>query len=717
MNSRLIAPFVVLVAAVAALPVNAQVITKFERRNPSPAGQGAAVQLAPTPLKEGAKAYADRTHVFRNVPPALVGAQYILTSNDDKNSPNLELRLTIGQPGVLYLILDNRVGTNLRSQTATPNPVMASMTWMVALRFTDTGMDMAVDENADGSIDNYYSVFSVPVTPGEVVLKAQYDRSVGGPQDRNMYGVAATGGDAKATKPVPASGEQGVAVPALQWTAGTGAAFHNVYLGTSPQLGAADLAGLRLQTPVFPCSQLLTPGVTYYWRVDEIAADGITVTAGDVWSFMAASAVAYEPVPPDGTRWVDPNVTLTWKAGKDAVWHDLYLGADRAAVESGATSALQATFSFTSWKLSALESGTTFFWRVDEVAVDGTRKTGPVWSFTTSPTIEIGDPNLLAWWKMDEGAGATVVDWSGHGRHATFGDPAPTWAKGYFGGALRFAGGGDSVVRADGTFLNGLGALTIAVWIKSDVTYTDKGFLIFETPFGNDDMDMRYDADGITAGGWSVMKMGLTVSEYGLDTTVQLESSNDVQTTEWQHVALVWSSGEALALYLNGQLDSPTFHSAPATGTLTNFSTVILGKGGKDIVDSSWQGLIDDVRLYRVALTEEEIRATMQDDSLRASNPSPADGASIGVGEVVLLTWQAGEKAVSHDVYLGLDQAAVGAANASDTTGVYCGRQGETSFTPVPPLTLGYKYFWRIDEIGSDGAVSRGSLWSFVLAD
>ena len=170
----------------------APVIMNVERRNPIAASAGTLVQLAPGPLAEGALAYADRTHVLRNLPPALLGAQYIPMAQEDKNNPNLELHLTIGQPGMLYVILDNRVGTNLRTQTATPNPAAAGMIWMLQMGFVDTGMDVTVDENANGSNNNYSSVFAVPVTPGEVVLRAQYDRFTGGPSDRNMYGVAAT---------------------------------------------------------------------------------------------------------------------------------------------------------------------------------------------------------------------------------------------------------------------------------------------------------------------------------------------------------------------------------------------------------------------------------------------------------------------------------------------------------------------------------------------
>jgi len=714
MSRGLICLFVVLVAV--ALPANAQVITGVMRYNPNTASSMAQVRVAPQPLAEGVRPYADRTHILSYVPKALVGAQYVLMSNEDKYNPYHELHITIGQPGALYLYIDARVGTNVRGPTATANPAAAGMTWVAELGFIDTGLKMTIDENADGTLDNYYSVFSLQVTPGVIVLKAQNDSFAGGPYDRNMYGVAA-GMVRKAANPVPADGQRVTAPPLLQWTPGVDAVFHNVYVGTSPQLGEADLVGSYLSTPSFQYGPDLTPGATYCWRVDEIEADMTTVNTGDVWTFEAMSITAFDPVPADGTPWLDPDITLSWKPGLDAVLHDLYFGADEAAVQSGAASALRGTVYFPVWKPPTLEPDTTYFWRIDEVADDDTRQTGPVWSFSTIQTTAISDPNLLCWWKMDEGAGVRVADWSGHGRHAQFADPAPTWAAGLLDGALLFTGDGQSVVHEDGSFLNGLSALTITAWVKSNVTNTDKGFIICETPIGNDDVDMRYDAAGITAGGRNVIKVGITISDGGFNTVRQLESSNDSQTTDWQHLTITWSSGQELRLYINGQLDSPTANSGPATGVSANFSTVIIGKGSKDTAGSSWDGLIDEVRIYRKALTQVEIQAAMRSDPLLASDPRPANGATTNVFTALPLTWLAGDKAMAHDVYLGDDRAAVNEATVSDTTGVYRGRQSETSYLPTPPLELCVRYFWRVDEVGSDGSISRGFVWDFMLDD
>jgi hypothetical protein len=62
---------------------------------------------------------------------------------------------------------------------------------------------------------------------------------------------------------------------------------------------------------------------------------------------------------------------------------------------------------------------------------------------------------------------------------------------------------------------------------------TDSGFLICETPTGNDDRDIRYDAAGGDTGGTNCMKYGITTT----DSNPEDENPSDTQTKEWQHVA------------------------------------------------------------------------------------------------------------------------------------------------------------------------------------
>jgi hypothetical protein len=53
----------------------------------------------------------------------------------------------------------------------------------------------------------------------------------------------------------------------------------------------------------FPFPDGLVPGTTYYWRIDEVEANGTTYT-GFIWRFSIPPRTAYNPNPPDGAEFV-----------------------------------------------------------------------------------------------------------------------------------------------------------------------------------------------------------------------------------------------------------------------------------------------------------------------------------------------------------------------------------------------------------------------------
>lgn len=80
---------------------------------------------------------------------------------------------------------------------------------------------------------------------------------------------------------------------------------------------------------------------------------------------------------------VDKKVVFKWEASKNALAHKLYFGTDKNAVANATesskefmTKSIETTFS-----VSDLYSGTTYYWRVDEVDANGEITPGNVWSF------------------------------------------------------------------------------------------------------------------------------------------------------------------------------------------------------------------------------------------------------------------------------------------------------------------------------------------------
>ncbi len=197
--------------------------------------------------------------------------------------------------------------------------------------------------------------------------------------------TAAAAGGTAAKNPDPKNGAVGVTMPLLKWTKGDAALFHNVYLGTTPDLAEANLVAARQPFEMYYHIAGFKPGVTYYWRVDEIEMDGVTIHTGNVWSFVVQDLAAYYPGPADGATDIVLAPTLTWMPGTGAAKHHLYFSDSQDAVSQGAAGADKGVLDLdvTRFTLADLKNLTTYYWRVDEVLGDQTVRAGPVWKFTT----------------------------------------------------------------------------------------------------------------------------------------------------------------------------------------------------------------------------------------------------------------------------------------------------------------------------------------------
>jgi hypothetical protein len=207
---------------------------------------------------------------------------------------------------------------------------------------------------------------------------------------------------------------------------------------------------------------------------------------------------------------------------------------------------------------------------------------------------------------FDEGAGDVATDSSGNGLDGAISGAAWTAVTADGSAAcLDFDGlGGNVLNTVIGPYLNNLDALSISLWVQSDLIDTDKGFIMLGDS-ASDRWGARYDAAGGDGGGDDVIK-------YGVNTTggnEEDESSPLLQTTEWQHLVITWESGIGLKLWVNGVIDVPSSDKGPVSGVLTGYTKIQVAKGSKDsAADASWDGRIDDVRIYDKALSEGEVR-------------------------------------------------------------------------------------------------------------
>ncbi|HEC03326.1 MAG TPA: LamG domain-containing protein, partial [Phycisphaerales bacterium] len=502
----------------------------------------------------------------------------------------------------------------------------------------------------------------------------------------------------------------------IKWQPGQLAVSHDVYIGDNREdveagaestfVGNQGAPNLIVGFPGFSLAEGLAPGTTYYWRVDEVNdAHPDSPWKGDVWSFWIPPRQAYGAVPADGVGYVLTDASLNWVTGYEGKLSQMYFGTDSAEVDAGTGGTAKGPMVGTTFDPGPLEKDTTYYWRVDQFDGAVTHK-GNVWGFTTVADIAVGDPDLVGWWTLDEGQGASAVDWSGHDGHGSFvGDPQ--WADGYQGSALEFDGGGQYVDCGDDTGAGVTADFTIAAWCQM-------------TP-GNSGQYMgiggRLAVSGGIYTGFGLVRHSTNVFRLWVgDDTDDLAksgvSSDSLYTdTEWHHVAGV-HEGRANSLYVDGvkQAGSTMIDLVPSTQFFH------IGKQYANTDERYWNGKIDDVRLYNKALTDAQIAELMAGNLKLANDPAPGRDALLDIRDISSLSWSRGSTAASHDVYLGTDRDAV--AGADNSTPEFQGNQAGTSLSLAGLVEYGGgDYYWRIDEVEAGGAVNAGTIWKFTVPD
>ncbi len=519
--------------------------------------------------------------------------------------------------------------------------------------------------------------------------------------------------DYQASGPSP---EDGVTIDkasaTLTWDAGYLAESHDVYFGDDYDevLAGSGETFRGNQTSKFLLTGItggilpggLELGQTYYWRIDEVEADG-TKHVGTIWSFSVPAATAQNPQPADGAQFIPLDAQLEWAPGFGALFHTVHFGEDYDTVLNS-TSGETTVDTFIDPPM-ALENGKTYYWRVDETDQQTVVHPGDVWSFTTIPEIQISDPNLVGWWKMDEGAGNLLVDWSGYGHHGSLrGDTQ--WAAGYDGGALQFDGEGD-YTNIDGykgiTAVGGTQpAFTVMAWIN---TTSNAEIITWGNNAGRERLSFRVD---------TVIRV-----EHGSG-NIRGTLGPDLRDGQWHHVAAVIYEGgtiddDGVTMFVDGVNVTPDT-SDPDTFNLQPTADVSIGRRATNN-DRYFNGLIDDARIYDKAMTQEEVVMVMlRPDPLVAWNPSPAANSEPQFEQVASLSWSAGDNAVQHDVYFGTSQAAVESADTASPE--YKGRQAGTSLPAAGLIEFGGgPYYWRVDEINNDSTMTTGRTWEFSIAN
>ena len=104
--------------------------------------------------------------------------------------------------------------------------------------------------------------------------------------------------------------------------------------------------------------------------------------------FLVVPLQAADPVPTNSQMILTLDPTLSWKAGRGAVSHELYFNTDEAAVVYETVAPI--TLMETSYELTALDINTVYYWKVNE-NTGSEIWAGNVWNFTTSTSVLLDD--------------------------------------------------------------------------------------------------------------------------------------------------------------------------------------------------------------------------------------------------------------------------------------------------------------------------------------
>jgi hypothetical protein len=369
------------------------------------------------------------------------------------------------------------------------------------------------------------------------------------------------------------------------------ALVYDVYFGTSNNLTESERIATGHTASVLSRTGL-TQGTTYYWKV--VARDNHNgVTPGPVWTFTTRTNLSpnrpAQPAPANGAVDVPLNAQLRWTAtddDADPLTFDLYLGTTSDAstlVASGLTQPL--------YSGANLTAATTYYWKIVAKDGQGGSTVGPVWSFTTADPLTQG---LVAYYQMDGNA----LDATGHGHNGEmFGTTSAVDRFGASGGALSFDNSDYIRVPHAEELSFGSSEFTIAAWIRLSGEQTAYAGLVVKcTPTAPEKgyQFIMQNPDNLAG------QIGTNAGYFDFKGSLSLNDGS------WHFVALVVTRATKIAnLYVDGNLVISHENDKLAT-SIYGTSPLLIGVDRQSV--KHFQGRMDDIRLYNIALTQAQLR-------------------------------------------------------------------------------------------------------------
>jgi hypothetical protein len=328
------------------------------------------------------------------------------------------------------------------------------------------------------------------------------------------------------------------------------------------------------------------------------------------------------------------------------------------------------------------------------------------------------DPNLVGWWKFDEGAGTVAADSSGHGLDGTL-VSGPVWRDdGVHQGCLFFDGYEAYVRIAQQNLLNpGAGSFTILFWANIEPTPGTRGDTTWDLAVNKRDTGSvgYYVGAQRTQGGDAAH----TAYRFMLGDTGASRTDTPfvaVPLGEWALVAAVLDRGQnTQKISVDGGQNWAT--TSPPAGPISPAQDLAIGW---DIGPNNYwfHGRIDEVALFNRALSSNQIKLIKEKGMTPglAGDPQPKNAAADQPRDLTL-SWTPGLYAGTHDLYVGTSLADVSAASRANPLGVLVAQSQTAAAYDLSGLAFGQTYYWRVDEVNAPptNTIFKGEVWHFTV--
>jgi len=209
-------------------------------------------------------------------------------------------------------------------------------------------------------------------------------------------------------------------------------------------------------------------------------------------------------------------------------------------------------------------------------------------------------PGPITYYDFEEGSGTTANDKSGQGYNGTITAGTGGWKKGKIGRAYDFDGANTAIVSSQTANTNFTSGFTISAWIKPDNkgeyqegVGSGAGIIVSKNSNINGDGGILYSFSQ----GANVLVLGVNGSNF--------KSSGALTLGQWQHVIVTVTPNATVTHYVNGVV-SGTPGTTNALSNITTGNNLCVGNrsgSGTCSTDRTFDGLIDDVKIYNYALT------------------------------------------------------------------------------------------------------------------